>query len=99
MSVTAAIPAIVTPEIAEEIIAAGRRVAARGWVPATSGNLSRRIDRDHLAVTASGIDKGELTAAHILPAPIFAPPPPGVSAETGLHQAAYRLDPTAGAVV
>jgi len=99
MTNAAAIPAVVPIDIIHEIIAAGRRVSARGWVPATSGNISRRLNREFLAVTASGIDKGELTEADVLPAPIFEAPPPGTSAETGLHQVIYRLRSEVGAAV
>ena len=40
------------------------RYAAMGWMRGTSGNLSVVLARDplRLAVTASGLDKGELTA-------------------------------------
>ncbi|MBV8642880.1 MAG: class II aldolase/adducin family protein, partial [Candidatus Eremiobacteraeota bacterium] len=46
------------PGVVEEIAAFGRFAAARGWVPATAGNFSRRVDAGHAAVTRSGIDKG-----------------------------------------
>ena len=55
-----------------ELEAAGRalaaesaRFAAMGWMRGTSGNLSGVLDRDplRLAVTVSGLDKGELTSA------------------------------------
>jgi methylthioribulose-1-phosphate dehydratase len=44
------------------------RFAARGWMPGTAGNLSVTLGRDplRLAVTASGLDKGELTPADIV---------------------------------
>ncbi len=48
------------------VIEAGRAAAARGWVPATSGNFSARIDERSFAVTRSGVDKGALTADDIL---------------------------------
>lgn len=99
MTTAEATPALVPAEIAQEIIAAGRRVASRGWVPATSGNLSRRLSWEMLAVTGSGMDKGELTETDILPAPIYGAAPAGTSAETGLHQMVYRLHPEAGAVI
>jgi methylthioribulose-1-phosphate dehydratase len=89
----------VPTEIADEIVAAGQRVAAKGWVPATSGNLSRRIDVATLAITVTGVDKGALTPAHVMSAPIHGAPPKGVSAETGLHQLAYRRHGETGAVV
>lgn len=83
------------------LIAAGRALSARGWLPATSGNLSVRAGPGFL-VTASGPDKGALTAEDILPvdergAPIGSTRQP--SAETALHAALYARDATIGAVV
>jgi methylthioribulose-1-phosphate dehydratase len=54
--------------IADELIHAGRRFDARGWVLGTSGNFSAVLNRDplRLAITRSGTHKGELTAADIL---------------------------------
>jgi methylthioribulose-1-phosphate dehydratase len=58
-----------------ELEAAGRtlaaesaRFAAIGWMRGTSGNLSVVLDRDplRLAVTVSGLDKGELTSADVV---------------------------------
>ena len=40
----------------------------RGWVVGTSGNLSAVVNREplHLAMSPSGVDKGELTQEQIL---------------------------------
>ncbi len=50
------------------LAAESARFAARGWMPGTAGNLSVTLTRDPLriAVTASGLDKGELTATDIV---------------------------------
>jgi methylthioribulose-1-phosphate dehydratase len=50
------------------LAAESARFAARGWMPGTAGNLSLTLGRDplRLAVTASGLDKGELTPADIV---------------------------------
>jgi methylthioribulose-1-phosphate dehydratase len=50
------------------LAAESARFAARGWMPGTAGNLSVTLGRDplRLAVTASGLDKGELTSADIV---------------------------------
>lgn len=68
------------------------RFAGYGWMRGTSGNLSIVLDRDPLvlAVTASGLDKSELTAADVVLVggdgagidPGDTRPP---SAESGLH--------------
>ena len=79
-------------EAAAELIAAGRDFAARGWVPATSGNLSRRLDARTMAITLSGRDKGALTEADFVAMDVASPAPPGVSAEAPLHALMYRHD-------
>jgi len=50
------------------LAAESARFAGLGWMPGTAGNLSVTLDRDplRLAVTASGLDKGELTASDIV---------------------------------
>ena len=55
-------------EIAARLAAVGRRFYARGWALGTSGNFSAVVSRDplRLAITASGVHKGELLPAHIL---------------------------------
>jgi len=83
----------------DAVIDAGRFSAARGWVPATSGNFSARSQDGRIAITASGVDKGALTAADVLEIALDAPPPAGSSAETGLHLALYRRHSAIGAVV
>lgn len=65
------------------------RYASMGWMRGTSGNLSVVLDRDplRLAVTASGLDKGELTAADHVEVDAQGDPVTGgvPSAEAGLH--------------
>ncbi|MBL7499922.1 methylthioribulose 1-phosphate dehydratase [Frankia sp. CNm7] len=53
---------------AAALAAEAARFAGLGWMRATSGNLSVVLRRDplRLAVTASGGDKGELTAADVV---------------------------------
>ena len=55
---TLAVPAA-DPQTVEALAAFGRFASARGWVPATGGNFSHRIDAAHALVTRSGIDKGD----------------------------------------
>lgn len=83
----------------EEIAALGRFAAARGWVPATSGNFSVRVGAGRAAVTRSGIDKGAIGPADVAVLALDEPVPAGMSAETPLHLARYRTDPAVGAIV
>ena len=91
--------AAVPTAVVEALAAIGQFAAARGWVPATSGNFSCRIDAVSVAVTRSGVDKGNLGAAQIAAIALDEPIPPGLSAETPLHLARYRSDAEVGAIV
>ena len=55
-------------EAGAQLAAESARFASFGWMRGTSGNLSVVVGRDplRLAVTASGHDKGELTAADVV---------------------------------
>lgn len=86
----------------QELADEAARYAAMGWMRGTSGNLSVVLGRDplRLAVTASGLDKGELTADdHVEIDALGEPIGPGVpSAEAGLHARIAAVS-GAGAVV
>jgi methylthioribulose-1-phosphate dehydratase len=55
-------------ELAAQLVDIGRHCYARGWALGTSGNFSAVMSRDplRLAITTSGVDKGLLTADHIV---------------------------------
>lgn len=77
-------------------------IGARGWAPATGGNMSVRQDDTWCWLTESGKDKGSLTTADFLQVEIatnLAPSGRKPSAETGLHTLIYRLFPQANAVL
>jgi methylthioribulose-1-phosphate dehydratase len=91
----------------QAIVSAGRRMDARGWVPATAGNISVRLDpgpegEGRIAITRSGGHKGFLSAASVMQVdgdgrPLTEGARP--SAETALHCQIYRQFPDAGAVL
>lgn len=88
-----------TAELARECV----RFAQMGWMRGTSGNLSVVLQRDplRLAVTVSGVDKGEITAEDsvIIDEHGNAVDSPKIpSAEAGLHARIARVA-GAGAVV
>jgi methylthioribulose-1-phosphate dehydratase len=89
-------------EVAQSIVAAGQRLDRFGWVPATAGNISRRLASGDIAITRSGVHKGFLSTRDII---IVAPdgtardPAVRPSAETLLHCQLYARYPTAQAVV
>lgn len=78
--------------LAEQLIDAGRLIDARGWVPATSGNFSARLQDGTIAITVSGRHKGRLGPEDIMPVDAEGRSLDGrkPSAETLLHTALYR---------
>src|SRR6185503_18100876 len=89
---------IANDEAIRGVIALAHHAGTRGWIPATSGNFSVRIDGTHAAVTASGSDKTKLTGDGVIVAEIAGAPHPRASAEAPLHLALYRVSPEIGAV-
>jgi methylthioribulose-1-phosphate dehydratase len=86
----------------EDIIRAGRRMDQRGWVPATAGNISTRIEGGRIAITRSGGHKGFLDAFSIIEVDLDATvvtPGAKPSAETLLHCQIYRAFPDVNAVL
>jgi methylthioribulose-1-phosphate dehydratase len=75
--------------------------AARGWVPATSGNFSVRTG-GHIFITSTGLDKGALAPNDLLEIDMEGRAIAGrgkPSAETGLHTVIYRERPEARAIL
>lgn len=84
-----------------DTVALARLAGERGWVPATSGNFSVRIDGDTCAISSTGGFKGELTSERVMVTTIHATGTsvaPGMSAEGPLHLQLYRDNPSIGAV-
>lgn len=79
-----------------------RGCAARGWVPATSGNFSvRDAATGRIHISRSGLDKGLITPADLLELDAQGHVLSGdgkPSAETGLHVVIYRDRPKAHAI-
>lgn len=90
-----------TPQL-DQLVAACHWIGARGWAPATGGNMSIRQDAEFCLLSASGKDKGALTRDDFIQVEIasnLVPSGRKPSAETGLHTLIYRLFPDAGAVL
>jgi methylthioribulose-1-phosphate dehydratase len=81
--------------LANQLIAAGQFIDSKGWVPATSGNLSARLSDGTIAITVSGKHKGRLQLDDIMLIDADANPLDGKkpSAETLLHIALYKRFP------
>lgn len=90
--------------VGAELAKEAATLASLGWMRATSGNLSAVVQRDplRLAVTASGLDKGELTAADYVVVDERGAAVPGQtgrpSAEAALHARVAAVS-GAGAVI
>jgi L-fuculose-phosphate aldolase len=89
---------------AEALVAAGRRLGARGLISAGEGNLSIRLDTDRLLVTPTGLRKDELTTDDLI---VVRPDETGpFSSATGqrptsdlaIHLAVHAARPELGAV-
>jgi methylthioribulose-1-phosphate dehydratase len=88
--------------VAEKLVTAGRRMDQRGWVPATSGNLSTRFPDERIAITRSGVHKGFLETRDIIEVDFAGHSlTSGMkpSAETLLHCQIYGLWPNVGSVL
>lgn len=97
-----AFASLTEPDAVAAVIGLARWCGVKGWVPATAGNFSARIDLARAAITATGGDKGETTEANVIIADIeenlTGTPHPRLSAEGPLHLQLYKDDPTIGAV-
>ena len=87
--------------LAEQLIAAGKFIDSKGWVPATSGNFSARLPDGTIAITVSGKHKGRLQAEDIMRIDAEAQSLDGKkpSAETLLHTYLYKRFPEVQSVV
>ncbi|VEB87802.1 methylthioribulose-1-phosphate dehydratase [Citrobacter koseri] len=71
-----------------QLVETCRWIGAKGWAPATGGNMSVRQDDAFCWLSESGKDKGNLTTDDFLQVEIatsHAPSGRKPSAETGLH--------------
>jgi len=78
--------------LAAQLVDAGRIIDGKGWVPATSGNFSARLNDGNIAITVSGKHKGLLQTSDIMLIDADGNSLDGKkpSAETMLHTALYK---------
>ncbi len=84
------------------LIDAGRDLHAHGWVPATSGNFSHRLNKSTVAMTVSGWHKGKLEEAGLMKVDMNAQPvrtKKQPSAEALLHTQLYNRYPDVNAIL
>lgn len=92
-----------SPNPRAALVEVGHSFHRLGWLRATGGNLSVRLDATTFAITASGVSKGRLTLDDFLDVDV----PTGMpttdarkpSAETDVHTSIYAARADAGAVL
>ena len=73
-----------------------RRLYEKGLTTSLGGNISCRLDENHIAITASETDKGRIKAEQIAVVTIkgqVVEPAVKISSETGMHLAIYKQRP------
>jgi L-fuculose-phosphate aldolase len=95
-----------TARAIDAIIAAGRRLGARGLISAGEGNLSVRLDAERLLVTPTGRRKDELEPEDLVvirlghgPDEDISPSGLGPTSDLAIHLAVHAARPDLGAVV
>lgn len=86
----------------EAIVRFGRQLHANGFVAATDGNLSIRLDEDRLLVTPTCMSKGMMRPADLVIVDMQGNRVAGkrkVSSEIGMHLLIYRLRPDVHGIV
>ena len=89
-------------ELREEMVRFGRMLHARGYVAATDGNLSVRLDDNTLLATPTGMSKGMMQPEDLVLVDMRGSKKAGqrhVSSEIGMHLLIYRLRSDVRAVV
>jgi L-fuculose-phosphate aldolase len=86
----------------EQIVKYSRKVQQYGFVSATDGNLSIRLDDNHILITPSGLEKGEMTVDAPIVVDMEGNKVEGdgkPSSEGKLHLEVYRLRQDINAVI
>ena len=85
-----------------EIVAVCRMMYDKGYLAATDGNVSARLDAQRLLVTPSGVSKGHLRPDELIVTDMHGmalSAGPAPSSEMAMHLAAYETRPDVQAVV
>src|SRR5258706_8838678 len=85
-----------------EIIRCGALLHTCGFIAATDGNLSVRLDEERVLVTPTGMSKGLMTASDLVIVDMEGRKLKGkreVTSEIGMHLLIYRMRPDVRAVV
>src|SRR5436190_399505 len=86
----------------KEIVRLGAMLHSCGFIAATDGNLSVRLDENRVLVTPTGMSKGMMTASDLVIVDMNGRKVKGrreVTSEIGMHLLIYRMRPDVRAVV
>jgi L-fuculose-phosphate aldolase len=86
----------------EELVRFGKLIHEQGFVSATDGNLSVRLDSNHILATPTGMSKGMMAATDMVVVDLKGARTEGernVSSEIAMHLTIYRMRPDVHAVV
>jgi len=89
-------------DVAEEIIKIGKRIYNKGYVAATDGNISFRLDANRIMTTSSGVSKGMLRCEDLVVVDLNGEVISGdkqPSSETLMHLEVYRSRADVKAVI
>lgn len=84
------------------IVEAGRLLYEKGWVAATEGNITIRLDEKRVLATPTGVSKGRLAAGDLIVTDLEGNRVAGrgqPTSEMSMHLAFYRARPDVGAVI
>lgn len=77
--------------VVDKLLSASRQMYLEGFVGGSSGNISGRINRDHILIKRSGRRLGFLKPRDLILVPLSAENPEGASSDYWIHREIYRL--------
>jgi L-fuculose-phosphate aldolase len=89
-------------QVRNDLVEFGRMLHAQGFVAATDGNLSVRMDQDRVMITPTGVSKGMMHPDEMVIVDLSGEKLSGdrqPSSEIAMHLTIYRMRPEIGAVV
>ncbi len=90
------------PQLRRDLVEFGRMLHAQGFVAATDGNLSVRLDGERVMITPTGFSKGMMHPEDMIIVDLGGKKLSGIhnpSSEIVMHLTIYRMRPDVGAVV
>jgi L-fuculose-phosphate aldolase len=90
------------PDAAQNLVRLGKLLAERGLITGSSGNISAKLDHNHILVTSSGSHKGHLESADLVvvsPEGELMEGNGKASSELAMHLFVYRSRPEVTACV